>query len=447
MKDCRLTAFVFRGLLALSVSIFHPAHAQTTITIHALQGSGTASPYVGQEVQVEGIVTALVSNGCYVQMPDAEADEDLLTSEGVLVYTGSMPAVSTGDRVRVTGVVSEYFDLTEIGDNPDIDVLSSGNPLPSPIVLDDSFPSPDQPWPGTDLERVEGMLVSINSGTLCSGLDAFEKAFVTASSSRSLREKGILYPGLSGLPVWDGNPEVFQMLPGLPEMAVVGGRTITNAWGPLSYSYGEYLLIASHCDLAPGTFPAAVRERMAGEVTLATQNLHQFDRDAAGYNRRLNKVSGVIRNLMHAPDIIGFQEVSSGDELNDIADQLRVDDPSLSYTVQYLPPDFGMGTGYLVKDGVTVHELIQVQAGETFSFNSSTYTLHDRPPLLMTCDLDLYGIPTTVTVILVHMRSMNGIEDSGDGPFVREKRYQQSRRLSQFLADFQTLHPARSTVP
>ena len=435
---------MFAGAVSLVFAV--SVQGQTAMTIHDLQGSGLSTAYSGQQVQVEGIVTAVVPTGCYVQLPDVEADDDPQTSEGVFVYTGGMPAVSVGDRVRVTGQATEYFDLTEIGGGADIDVLSSGHELPNPVHLGETFPSPDQPWPGTDLERVEGMLVEITDGTLCSGLDSFGKAYVTAAAERAFREKGIRYPGETGLPVWDGNPQVFQMMPGVPAEEVLGGNTVTSAWGPLSYSFGEYVLLAVTCELVQRPFPEPIRDRNGGEILLVTQNLHQLDQDASGYDDRLTKISDAVRNLMKRPDMIGFQEVNSRDELMDLAARLATDEPGLAYTVQYTSPDFGMGIGYLVQDTVDVTSLTQIQDGETFSFDGKTYTLHDRPPLLLECEAQPAGDTMAFSVILVHLRSLNGIDDAGDGPFVREKRYRQSLRLSQYVADYQFNHPDRPLV-
>ncbi len=80
-----------------------------------MQGSGAASPLVGELVAVEGIVVGDFQdgasgvngdlNGFHVQEEDADADADALTSEGIFVFDGSSPTVnvSIGDLVRVRG--------------------------------------------------------------------------------------------------------------------------------------------------------------------------------------------------------------------------------------------------------------------------------------------------------------------------------------------------------
>ena len=79
----------------------------TVITpIHTIQGNGILSPLAGQILTTTGIVTALASNGFYIQEPDANADADPNSSEGIFVFTSSAPTVIIGDALSVTGTVT-----------------------------------------------------------------------------------------------------------------------------------------------------------------------------------------------------------------------------------------------------------------------------------------------------------------------------------------------------
>ena len=88
--------------------------------IHDVQGPGAATPIPGATVSVEGVVigdfqAATQTKGFFLQEEDADHDADPLTSEGVFVFCNSCPtAVAEGQRVRVTGPVSEFFGATEI---------------------------------------------------------------------------------------------------------------------------------------------------------------------------------------------------------------------------------------------------------------------------------------------------------------------------------------------
>ncbi|PZQ18765.1 MAG: hypothetical protein DI564_05635 [Rhodanobacter denitrificans] len=116
--------------------------------IHQLQGSGASTPIAaGVTVSVEGVVTASHQGsarlgGFFVQEEDADADADPATSEGIFVYCGSCPvAVAEGQRVRVSGTVSEYFGMTQLTATTAAAVVvsSAGNHLdevtPTPITL------------------------------------------------------------------------------------------------------------------------------------------------------------------------------------------------------------------------------------------------------------------------------------------------------------------------
>nr|WP_257385966.1 ExeM/NucH family extracellular endonuclease [Tahibacter caeni] len=115
--------------------------------IHDVQGNGAATPIPGASVMVEGIVVgnyqgASRLRGFFLQEEDADADADPNTSEGVFVFCSACPTpVAEGQRVRVSGTVSEFNNLTEITAStaPSVVVTGAGNNLaqvtPTPIDL------------------------------------------------------------------------------------------------------------------------------------------------------------------------------------------------------------------------------------------------------------------------------------------------------------------------
>jgi predicted extracellular nuclease len=145
--------------------------------IHTVQGSGNQSPLAGTVVTVEGIVTADFQgtnqlSGFYIQTPDAEADADVTTSQGIFVYTNLVPyTVALGDRVRVSATVIEFGTapntLTELT-TPTITTLSNSNALPAAINV--ALPIATI----GDLERHEGMRVSFTQALTVS--DHFDLA-------------------------------------------------------------------------------------------------------------------------------------------------------------------------------------------------------------------------------------------------------------------------------
>ncbi|PJB78241.1 MAG: hypothetical protein CO090_07240 [Acidobacteria bacterium CG_4_9_14_3_um_filter_49_7] len=420
--------------------------------IHNIQGTGMASPIQDQSVDTGGIVTGLTSNGFFLQAADVDADEDPLTSEGIYVYTGSAPVVAVGDEITLTATVSEYYGLTELGSVSNLNVQSSLNALPTPIELDATFPSPDRPYPGTDLERCEGMRVKIENGVICEGNDYHGDVIVAAKAVRPVREPGILYPGETGFPVWDGNPERFQMDPnglGLADQDIPGGTGILLATGPLTYSFNRYKLLPDMLQLADSTFPEAVRDRNPGELLLATQNMLRFISTNGNYSVRLTKASLLIRTMLKAPDILCLEEVGTETVLQDLADKINADDPTINYSVFFGASGTGdIHNGVMVRDNVQVNTVTEEQVDDTFDVNGSTYTLHDRPPLLVEASATVNGSSQLISVLIIHNRSLNDIDadldpdpDPDRANFVRTKRQQQAFRISQFMEEYQTNHP------
>jgi predicted extracellular nuclease len=124
--------------------------------IHAVQGSGLATPMNDASVAIEGIVVGDFQQpggfrGFYVQEEAADADADPLTSEGIFVFNTSF-AAAPGDVVRVRGRVTEFQGLTELTSVNAFVLCATGADVPATPV---SLPVANV----TDLERFEGMLV------------------------------------------------------------------------------------------------------------------------------------------------------------------------------------------------------------------------------------------------------------------------------------------------
>jgi predicted extracellular nuclease len=425
--------------------------------VYQLQGAGLASPYAGQTVQtLDNVVTAVGPDGFFVQTPDSRADLDAGTSNGVFVFTGSTPAVQVGDQVDVTGTVVEFFNLTEIG-SPAFTIDSTGNPLPDVVVLDAATPSPNQPQPANELERFEGMIVRVENGLATAPTDRFGDVAIVAGPDRAYREPGILYPGLPDLPVWDGNPEIFEIDPdklGLPNVNLPAGAVIEVAQGPLSFAFSDYQIWPTELSVSGEPQLVPVRERAPGELTVGSQNLLRlFDTvndpgvddpvpTAQEYADRLNKASLLIRGGLGAPDVLAVQEVENLGALADLAAKIRADDPAIVYTAHLLEGNDigGIDVGFLVRGTVRVDSVTQFGKDDTYTFNGNTALLNDRPPLVLKGAYIGNGAPFPITVIAVHQRSLSGIEGS-DGARVRAKRFEQALRLAEYIQSLQTADP------
>ncbi len=480
----------------------------TTVAIHAIQGTTDHSPLSGQQVATRGIVTGRRSNGFFVQAPDAEADADPMTSEGVFVYTGGTPpeAAQIGNEVIVQGTVVEFLppadpgqlNLTEIT-GPTVTFVSAGNALPAPVLLTPDFPSPNGPL--DQLERVEGMRVTAMSFTVIAATDGnVSEANATASSNgqlnlvvtgtpRPFREPGIQAPdpapgggSIPPIPRWDFNPEVLfsdtDALGG-PRHELAAGATLTNYVGPLDYGFRRYSV---HQDptvvptIVQGPAPSPARAPNADEFTFAVYNLERFfdttDDPAVdervltpeAFAMRLNKASLGIRDFLHTPDILGVVEIENLSTLQALAakigeDAVAAGQPDPQY-VAYLEEGNDVGgidVGFLVKTGearagmarVQVEAVTQLGKDETWTEpDGSTSLLNDRPPLRLDAVVHFAdGRSVPLTAVVVHQRSLNGAEeDTPNGTRVRAKRQRQAEFLANQLQAMQIADPQRHLV-
>jgi predicted extracellular nuclease len=128
---------------------FTVSQAASPKTIAELQGTGSASPFDGQNVLTEGVVTASYPtgglNGFYIQTPGADTAN---ASDAIFVYGGTngfatYPAV--GDSVRVAGEADEFFGATQIVASGVTPIAALGNVVPKTVI-----PGTDCALPGTD---------------------------------------------------------------------------------------------------------------------------------------------------------------------------------------------------------------------------------------------------------------------------------------------------------
>ncbi|MDM7856235.1 ExeM/NucH family extracellular endonuclease [Cellulomonas alba] len=98
-----------------------PPSGPTEHTIAEIQGTGAASPLVGQSVTTTGVVTAAYPtgglNGYVIQTAGTGGplDAGRTASDAVFVFSpATVAGVAVGENVQVTGTVSEYNGLTEL---------------------------------------------------------------------------------------------------------------------------------------------------------------------------------------------------------------------------------------------------------------------------------------------------------------------------------------------
>ena len=443
---------------------------QGPFAIHEIQGSGAASPYNGVlVVTTSNVVTAVGPEGFAMQTPSGLEDATVDTSEGIYVFTDSAPTVAVGDLVVVTGLVREFFDLTEITGNPVVDVVGAMTP-PAPVVFDGSVPSPDPAMPSCALEFecYEGMLVTITGGTVAASnlrfnSDPVAEVLVTAAGERPFREPGVEFPGLAMPPIetWDGNPEIFELDPdklGLPNHAIPAGSHF-DATGIIGFEFGDYELWPTSLSVDAADIPSSVRDRGRAELTVGSLNLfrlfddvddpgepradgavrNDFVPSSAEYERRRAKFVSYIVDVLKAPDVLAVQEVEKLEVLEDLAADIAA--AGIHYTA-YVEEGNDVGTievGFLVRDTMAVDAVTQLSKDEILAFDGSL--LHDRPPLLLEGRSINEGADYPIAVMVVHNRSLNNIDDPNSGERVRAKRLAQAESIAQSVNDLQTANP------
>ena len=138
--------------------------------ISEIQGDGAASPLVGNRVNIEAVVTSVitasdVTDGFFVQEEDADADDDPATSEGIYVFCrNACPDLSARRPFRVSGEVAEFNTTTQIdaafGDGS-FELLASDVPLPTAAVVE--LPADASTEDAATFEDVEGMRTTIST--------------------------------------------------------------------------------------------------------------------------------------------------------------------------------------------------------------------------------------------------------------------------------------------
>lgn len=460
---------------------------------HDVQGPGGASPFAGQIVTVQGVVTARKFNGFFVQSRDDEQDGDPLTSEGLFVFTSSAPPAQAvvAHRVRVTGTVSEFVPsadlnsrpLTEIGAGATVVDLGVDQ-LPSPVVLTAADVNPSG---GLDvLERFEGMRVSIASLTVIAPTDGTVSEVnaiasnsgvfyaVVSGTPRPTREPGIPVsdpvPPCAGCapPRFDENPERLRVdsdaILGTLPLAVQSGALIADVVGIVDYGFRTYTILPETTLTATGGLVATpVRAVAQGEYTVASFNMERFfdtTNDPAtddpvltanAFANRLSKASQIIRDYLRLPDVLGLQEVENLTTLQAIAARVNADAGAdgdyVAYLVEGNDPG-GIDVGLLIRSSrVGVTSVEQVGKDVTYAQPDGTAALlNDRPPLVLRAMVHAAGfMPSPLIVVVNHLRSLNGVnEDPGDGPRVREKRRQQAEYVAMLLNGLQAEGPVVS---
>ncbi|MFL6414757.1 MAG: lamin tail domain-containing protein [Bryobacteraceae bacterium] len=474
------------------------ATCRETASIAQVQGPGDFSPLNGATVTIQGVVTGTDGSGFFLQMPSG--DGDAATSDGIYVYTSAsrLPAsAKPGSKVCVTGPVNEFTSSTapgastntEINSPSSVVLLSTGNPVPSPVLL--TYIDPHGAF--DQLERYEGMRVQINAlAVVAPTLGSVNETSATSTSTgfffgvlpgteRPFREPGVELPDQlpSGSPCcvtrWDTNPEVVGVDGGqlAAKLNVATGATVSNLVGPLEFENSVYSVVVEPTSgsVASGGMTAqAVPAADPGQLTIAAFNLeHFYGPDGAdpgtthatptstAFGNRLNKASLAIRNYLRTPDILAVEELQNLATIQGLANKVNSDavaagQPNPGYQPYLsLGNDIsGINSGFLIKTPkVLVTSVVRYGKETTYTTpTGSQAVLNDRPPLVLNATVQREGSDTALPVIVIvnHLRSLLSLDDPGSGSTVRAKRQAQAEYLGNLIQGFQTANPAANIV-
>jgi len=485
--------------------------APLAATICKVQGSGFSSSYISKTVRLRGVVYAdfdQKSYGFYFQ--DEGCDTNSNTSDGIYAYLGgNFETVNGGDRVEVTGVIQEYYGKTEIRTSPqDVRVISSNNPLPTPVELSPPF---DNNQAAYYFETHEDMYVSLSQSQVVGPTNSNKEAWVVPASMGLQR---VFYddPRGTGEVLCVDDRGLYKIDP-----QVRVGDQVSGLLGALDYSLGLYRLqLVASPTVIPLSDSADSNTRIARlpgwdqaggmalrrpdaawlssqslpVVTLATFNLaNMFDTiddlnkeddvlSAAEYERRLKKRALAIHDGLNEPDILAVQEVENDQVLQTLVNQPEIN-ASYGFVWQDTPDLRGLDIALLYQiERVVVIEsgahqgCTQLVDGFGPDGNGDKYNpvnaktcdtdgdgvwdgnrLFSRPPLvvrlLVTPRLSLAPASATrdwleIYVIVNHWKSR--VEDSATVKYTLPRRTEQAQFVASLVQEIMKTSPCASVV-
>jgi uncharacterized protein len=303
-----------------ATAVIPPAPNNPVVTaLHDIQGSGSVSPFDGQDVTVRGIITGDFQDndadtqnelrGFYLQ--EENADGDTATSDGVFIFDGSTPVVDVniGDRVTVDGTVNEYFGETQITASS-VEMTTAGAGVIAETEI--NLPATDTVTNSdgeliADLEKFEGMLVRFPQSLTVTSLFNLERygEILLSQNGRLIQFTNASAPDVAGyaahldqaaarsimlddgLSIQNADPIRYlnhSFIAAAPYPAIRTGDSTTHLTGNIRFSRGSggngmeiYRLVPT---VEPSWRPVNVRPAtspdVGGALKVASFNAHNF---------------------------------------------------------------------------------------------------------------------------------------------------------------------------
>jgi len=428
--------YFFSAIFILTLLPFISEHPVIK-EIYQIQGKSDYSPFNGKTVFLKNnIVTGVSKNGFFIQTPTQRSDNNPETSNGIFVYTKSKPKVNICDIVDVKGRVKEFYNLTEISIHGKPVIKGRIKSLPEFTEID--LLSAEK----NNLEKFEGMLVSIQNLIVTGPSDRFGEAWISHAGKRILSKT-------SESPYSDVRIKIDPDGIGNKNLIFFSGTEIGSVKGVLSYSYGSYKILPVQISGIKKRAFSPVRKKRINEFTAASFNLYRmFDTEDAPdkkdpvysekkYQTFLRKRAGYIVKTLLCPDIIAVQEVENISTLEDLSKCIKVISPKNSYKPFLINGNdpSGMNIGFLAGNSIKVDSVVQYYKNSVFTWKSKKQILFDRPPVAVFCRPESRK-EIKFAVTGVHLRSGVGI-NSKDSLRIKLKRSKQLAYLLKLINNFQ----------
>ncbi|NYF23736.1 endonuclease [Sporosarcina sp. JAI121] len=330
-----------------------------SLQIHDIQGESHKSPFDNQTVEgIEGIVTYsfTLSGSTYyhIQTPDALADDNAHTSEGIILYSGRNAwPIQVGDLIAVTGKVSEYaidgfadrqqtdMKVTQINVRDDqggnVRVLERGVALPTPIVIDENN-VPAELIDGDGLsvfnpetdaidfwESLEGMRVQVGNVKAVSPQEHGDLITVVEQAATNTLHGGLLLEKENQ----NANRIQFRLEPNSAARnfeVATGDKFEGPITGVVGYSFQNYKIYVSLDEMqAAHSKGNATPEKTTlvkadDKLAIASYNLENFSNNTKSSSAdKARKLARAFAEDMQSPDIIGVTEVqdNNGEDAGD----------------------------------------------------------------------------------------------------------------------------------
>ena len=316
------------------------------LAISQVQGAGHRSPYDGQEVYcVKGIVAAIDGGGFYIQ---SETPDDYpYTSEGIYIDLLAFAKVKIGDEVMISSAEVREYNPAGVGENSlsrtslrtrEVEVLSSGNSLPMPILIGEggrqipdriiendvngyvgrsaALFDPDED--GMDFfESLESMLVQINNAVVVSSINSYNEVIVVADMGKNA--SGLSPASVLLLAEDDPNPERIMLddkFIRMPDL-LVGDVLTQPIIGIVDYDFGNYKIQPTEkiafesVGLVDKITDVELPQLRSTQISIANLNLLNLSHIESP--TRVDGFASMIVNDLGSPDILVLQEVMDDD--------------------------------------------------------------------------------------------------------------------------------------